>query len=169
MGWDYLFLENASKDTLVISAVGIAGPGIGTVARAIEVKVAPLRSGYHHSFSATATPGGTYETQPPVFGYKAVCWKQTLLPVPGYRMTPGSQVRIYIVLKAVRPGQYSLPSEVIYYTLHAVRYKQVMPIRLWGSVADHARILPIPLGETNCLRRTGARLLSGWDLAAASG
>jgi hypothetical protein len=174
LGWDYVFLENSSKATLTLSSVGISGPGIGTVVRAVQVKVAPLRSGYHHDLGATATPGGTYETQPPVFGgpighHKTVCWKQTLVPVPGYRMTPGSDARIYIVLQALRPGKYILPSEIIYYTQRGVRYQQVFPIQFEGSVADHAPSLSVDAGQLHCLRRTGARLLSGWHLSMAIG
>jgi hypothetical protein len=170
MGWDYIFLRNTSKATLTLTSVGISGPGIGTVARVVQVTVAPLRSGYHHYFPATATPGGTYETQPPVIGgnighNKIVCWKQTLVPVPGYRMTPGSDARIYIVLQAVRPGKYILPSEVIYYTQRGVRYQQVFPIRFEGSVADQAPSLSVDPSQLHCLRRTGARLLSGWHLS----
>ena len=62
-----------------------------------------LRSGYHHYYEQDGTPGGTYMTDPPVFRGKT-CRKQALFPVAGHRLTPGSQLPIYIVLRAVRPA-----------------------------------------------------------------
>jgi len=163
LGWLYLYLDNTSKSALVITAVGVRGPGVGTVVRPVEVKVAPLRSGFHHYYILNGTPGGQYMTDPPVnIGGKG-CHKQALFPVRGYRMTPGSQVRIYIVLRALRPGRYAVPFQVIDYTQHRVRYRQSMPVRFWGSVADNARRIPMDPAEAVCVRPTGARVLTGWQ------
>jgi len=62
---------------------------------------APIR--LHHYYEQDGTPGGTYMTDPPVFRGKT-CRKQALFPVAGHRLTPGSQLPIYIVLRAVRPA-----------------------------------------------------------------
>jgi hypothetical protein len=167
LGWLYVYLDNTSKSTLLINSVAISGPGIGTVVRPAEVKVAPLRSGLHHYYVMNGTPGGTYMTDPPVAGYSAHCHKQALFPVAGFRMTPGSQVRIYVVLRALRPGKYAVPSQVIYYAAQGVNYRQSMPFRFWGSVADKARIIPIDPAQIECVKPAAARVLSGWHLPKA--
>jgi hypothetical protein len=123
LGWLYLYLDDTSKSPLVLNSLKISGPGIGTVARAVEVKVAPLRSGYHHYHVMDAIPGGTYQTDPPVNPGGKGCHKQALFPVAGHRLTPGSQVRIYIVLRYLRPGKFSVRHQVLYYTQQGIRYQ----------------------------------------------
>src|SRR5215469_15936966 len=164
MGWLYLYLKDTSKSALVINSVDFSGPGVGTVVRAVEVKIAPLRSGYHHIHGMDATPGGLYMTEPPVNLAKS-CHKQALSPVDGYRLTPGSQGRIYIVLRALRPGKYSVRHWVLYYTQHGVKFRQTFPYRFWGEVAENPpRITGMDPAEAVCVGPTGARVLAGWHL-----
>ena len=166
MGWLYVYLDDASKSTLVMNSVGISGLGVGTVVRVAALYIAPLRTGYHNYHIMDATPGGTYMTSPPVNIGGRGCHKQALFPVAGYQMQPGSQVRIYIVLGALRPGKYSVPSEHIYYTIRGVKYRQSTPIRLQGSVAERAPSLRVDPAEAVCVKPSGARLLPGWTLSS---
>jgi len=158
-----VFLDNTNKSALVLNSIRLTGPGIGTVAWVVEVKVAPLRSGYHH-FLEMAVPGGGYLTDPPVNLVGKGCHKQALFTVSGYRLTPGSQVRIYIVLRTLKPGKYSLPHQVVYYTQNGVQYKQAIPYRFYGSVADNIPYAGMNPLQAVCVRPTGARLLPGWHL-----
>jgi hypothetical protein len=167
LGWLYAYLDNTSRSTLVLKSVTIAGPGIGTVARPVEVKIAPLRSGFHHYYDMDGAPGGTYMTDPPVAGYKAHCHKQALFAVKSFRMTPGSQVRIYVVLRALQSGKYAVPRQLVYYTKNGTKYKQAIPIRFWGTVANGAGAIPLDPHQINCVKPTGARLLRGWHLPQA--
>jgi hypothetical protein len=163
-GWLYLYLDDTSKSALVLNLLRISGAGIGTVARVVEVKVAPLRSGYHRVHDLTGTPGGTYKTDPPVVLDGGQCHKQALFPVPGHRLTPGSEVRIYIVLRAARPGNYAVQHQVVYYTQNGVRYRQAFPIRFWGSVAKHAPVAPVDILQAVCVKQARARVLPSWPL-----
>jgi len=163
-GWLYLYLDDTSKSALVLNSLRISGPGIGSVARVVEVKVAPLRSGYHHIYGLTGTPGGTYQTDPPVFLDGGECHKQALFPVPGHRLTPGSEVRIYVVLRAARPGKYAVRHQVLYFTQNGVRYQQTFPIRFWGSVAKNAPVLRVDILQAVCVKKTRARVLPNWPL-----
>jgi hypothetical protein len=163
MGWLYLYLKDTSKSALVINSVDLSGPGVGNVTRAVEVKIAPLRSGYHHIHGKDATPGGLYMTEPPV-NLAESCHKQALSPLDGYRMTPGSQARVYIVLRALRPGRYSVRRWVLHYTQRGVEFQQTFPYRFWGEVAENAPRTRIDPAEAICVRPTGARVLAGWRL-----
>jgi hypothetical protein len=164
LGWDYWYIDlDGASEAVVIDSIRMSGPGMGTVARAIEVKVAPLRIGYHDY--PDATPGGLYFTDPPVIAAHGGCEKQELFAPHGYRMVPGSRARIYFVLRYLRPGKYSIKRQVIYYTQHGVRYKQTFNITFHGSVAYDAPPFEVDSAEAKCVGpRTGARLLSGWHL-----
>ena len=59
------------------------------------------------------------------------CHKQVLKPVAGYRMPPGGQARIYVVVKALRPGSWVIPRQVVTYTQDGATHQHVFPIRYW--------------------------------------
>ena len=155
-----VYLDNTSDSTLVLESVGIRGPGIGTVVRPVEVKIAPLRFG-RRTYEMNAVPGGAYESDPPVFDGGGRCRKQPLFPVKGYRMTPGSQVRIWIVVRGLRPGKWVIPNHVVYYKAGTTRYRQAIPLREYGSVAAHARYIPPDSLTAKCVRPEHAHFLPG--------
>lgn len=164
LGMLYVNLRNTSTSTLRIKSIGLRGPGIGRVVKVVEVKLVTDRVGYRDA-STGGTPSGLYTEDPPVFFFgDNHCNIRQLLPVNGYRMTPGSMARIWIVIRAVHPGRWAIPAHVIYYTAGGVTFRQSLGLRASGSVADDAKYIPVDPGEAKCVRLTGARLLAGHHL-----
>jgi hypothetical protein len=159
-GWEYGYLygdmNNVSHSVLTIDAVSLRGPGIGRVVDLSHVQIAPLIAGVQ------ATPGGLYQTQPPVT-MLASCHKQVLRPVRGYRMRPGAQARLWIVVRALRPGRWNIPRQVVTYTMNGSTYQHVFPLRYWGTVSLHARVYRVTAtnpDEVQCVKPTGAVYLA---------
>ena len=165
-----LFLENTSNSTLVLDSVGLSGPGMGTVMRPVTVEIAPQRFGRHTYIpEQNFVPEGLYTVTPPVVFLGNRCEKQTLVSVKGFRMTPGSQARVWIVLRAMRPGKWVIPFHVIYYTVAGVRYREAVPLREAGSVARNARYIPPDWAEAKCVGpQTGAKFLPGYHRGRVS-
>ncbi|HXP21943.1 MAG TPA: hypothetical protein VN840_20040 [Streptosporangiaceae bacterium] len=168
IGLLYYDLENTSTSTIVIDSVGIAGPGIGTVVRPVQVRMAPLRFGWHH-YVSTSVALSLYTTDPPVNFEGKGCRKQGLVPLKGFQMTPGSEARIWVVLRAMRPGRWVIPSHVIYYTQDGAEYRQVEPLRAYGLVADQAAYIPPYYAEAECVHPEGAAFLRGYHSGRVSG
>jgi hypothetical protein len=147
-------MMNITHSVLTINSVSLRGPGIGRVVDLPIVRIAPLVAGVH------ATPGGQYSTQPPV-EMVASCHKQALRPVRGYRLRPGGSARLWIVVRALRPGRWNIPRQVVTYTINGSTYQQAFPIRYWGTVSSHARTYPAtdPV-EAQCVKPTGATYLA---------
>jgi len=166
IGLLYYDFENTSSSALVIDSVGISGPGIGTVVRPVQIKIAPLRYGYRdyelHSIAASL-----YTTDPPVL-MERNCRKQALFPVKGFRMTPGTDVRVWIVLRAERPGHWVIPQHVIYYTQNRTRYRQAEPLRAYGLVTADAVYIPPEWDEADCVRPERSRFLPGYHSGRVS-
>jgi hypothetical protein len=167
VGLLYYDIVNNSDSTVVIDSVGIAGIGIGTVVRPVQIKIAPLRFG-RHRYEVNSVVGALYTTNPPVFFEGKHCRKQALAPVKGFRMTPGSDARIWIVIRALRPGKWVIPSHVIYYSQGRVRYRQVEPWRAYGSVADDAAYIPPYDAMAKCVGPEGATFLPGYHALRVS-
>jgi hypothetical protein len=155
-----VFLSNGSDSTVVLTSVGVRGPGIGTAIRPVEIKIAPLRFG-RHRYERNATPSSLYITDPPVLMYGRGCHRQELFPVRGFKMTPGSQARVWIVLRGLRPGRWVIPRHVIYYRIGGTRYQEAIPLREHGSVATHAPTFPPDPAVTPCVGPEHARYLAG--------
>jgi hypothetical protein len=162
-----LYFDNDGDSTVTITSVGITGAGIGTVIRPIEMRIAPLRFG-RHRYERNATPSSLYTSEPPVLFYGIRCHRQALFPVGGYRMTPGSQVRVWIVLRALRPGKWAIPRHVVYYTAGGSRYRQAIPLREYGSVTAHATYIPPERDQVRCMRQEDARFLAGYHAGRVS-
>lgn len=148
LGYLFAYLKNVSDAPIVIDSVGIPGLGVGTVVKPVEMEIAPLTAGL------TSVGGGGYETDPPVSAFGRVCHVQALRPVAGYRMAAGSQVRIWVVLRALHPGKYSMPTHVIYYTQAGRKYRQVLQEGYFGSVSRNAPFIPPSPDEAKCLSKT---------------
>jgi hypothetical protein len=159
-------VDNVSGSMVMVSSVGITGTGVGSVIRVVEVRMAPLRIGRHHYVDAT--PGGLYETDPPVFLGKT-CHKQTVFPVHGFRMPPGTQSRLWIVVRFMHPGKWVIPAPVIYYSTDGNSYKQSIPAKTRGSVAADAAYIPPYDAHAKCVGPvTGAHFLAGYHRGAVS-
>ena len=127
--------------------------------------MAPLRFGWHH-YQSDSTPLALYTTDPPVFFEGNQCRKQMLIRLRGFRMTPGSEARVWIVLRALRPGRWLIPYYVIYYTQDHVRYRQIEPLRAYGSVSKIATYIPPYWAMAQCVGPEHVEYLSGYhDLA----
>jgi hypothetical protein len=63
-------------------------------------------------------------------------------------------------VRAVRPGRWNIPRQVVTYTVNGSTYQHVFPIHYWGTVSTHARVYPVtdPV-EAMCVKPTGARYL----------
>jgi hypothetical protein len=168
LGLLYYDFENTSNSTVVIDSVGITGPGIGTVVRPVQVMMAPMRSGWHH-YELHSTALALYTTDPPVNFEGKGCRKQALVPVKGFRMTPGSEARVWVVLRALRPGRWVIPQHVLYYTQGGVRYRQAEQLRAYGLVTDNAAYIPPTYTMAECVRPEGARFLPGFHAGRVSG
>jgi hypothetical protein len=166
IGLMYYDFENVSSSTVVIDSIGISGPGIGTVVRPVQVMMAPLRYGWHH-YEAHSAPLALYSTDPPVFKEKA-CRRQALVPLKGYRMTPGSDARFWVVLRAIRPGRWVIPQHVLYYTQNGNKYRQAEPLRAYGLVTTNAAYIPPYWAMADCVRPEGARFLPGFHAGRVS-
>jgi len=163
-----LFLQNNSHATVVLNSIGVSGPGMGTVVRAVQIEVAPLRYGYHR-LEPDSVPSSLYEMTPPVFYEHSRCRKQLLVPVSGFRMAPGSQAWVWIVLRALRPGRWAIPYHVVNYSADGVRYSERIPLTEYGAVDKRAAYIPPYWGFAKCVGpATGATFLPGYHSGAVS-
>ena len=105
-------------------------------------------------------PGGAYRTDPPIAWWPptGTCGRQVLDPVRGYVLPSRGIARVWIVLKATRPGRYRF-SHVLHYTQGGHQYQEVIPEFVQGRVAPHAPYIPIDAMEKRCLKQTKTRLL----------
>ena len=161
-GWEfgYLFglIDNRSHTTLTINSVSLAGPGVGTVITLPDVRIAPVGGGLSISQA-------NYVTDPPIISTgPSGCHKQVLEPVAGYRLRPGAGVRIWVVVRARRPGRWNIPRQVISYNDDGGTYQYANPVRYWGTVKTSARVFPIVVpGDYQplaCVKAEGSRYLS---------
>jgi hypothetical protein len=160
-------LDNTSSSKLVLGSVSIKGPGVGSSVRVVKVQIAPLRIG-RRQYEVNATPGGLYPTDPPVFHGKT-CLKQPLFPVSGFRMPPGTQARLRIVLRMGRPGKWVIPAPVVYYTFGGTRYRQAIPAQTHDITSAGAKYIPPYYAEAECVGpKTGATFLSGYHKGPVS-
>jgi hypothetical protein len=160
-GWEfgYLFglIKNRGHSTLTIDSVSLRGEGVGTVITLPDVRIAPVGGGL-------SIAQANYVTDPPVTSTGPQgCYKQTLKPVAGYRLRPGAAVRIWVVVRAARPGQWNIPKQVITYTDNGGTYQYASPVHYWGTVKTTARVSPVVVpGDyqpESCVRAEGSRYL----------
>ena len=153
---------------MVLDSIGLSGPGIGTVVRPVQIEVAPLRYGYHR-LEPDSVPSSLYEVTPPVFYEHSRCRKQLLVAVSGFRMAPGSQAWVWIVLRALRPGRYTIPYHVVNYSADGVRYSERIPFEAYGAVDKRASYIPPDRDFARCVGpATGATFLPGYHSGAVS-
>jgi len=162
LGFLYTIFENTSDAPIFIRSVVIRGPGIGTVVRPVLIRMAPLRSGYHHYDVDNATAGGLYLTDPPVLLEGKGCHRQSLRDVSGFRMSPGSYTRVFLVIRAIRPGRFAIPYHVIVYSMNGTEYRQTLPTRFTGVVSNAAHLTPVPYQQADCVGPAHARYLAGY-------
>ena len=160
----YLPLINRTHAPLVIKSVGFTGRGIGTVIKVVQVNLAPAGyGGKDPRLIFDSDPLSTYGTDPPVerYGPGLKCHRQILRQVKGYRLGYNANARVWVVIRNLRPGRWTITSHVITYTQNGTTYRQAISLQAYGTVARHAVFTLDPNSEA-CLRPAGARVLPGW-------
>lgn len=150
-------LVNRSHVPITLDSVRGIGRGLGTVIVVVEVKVAPA-----HGNGSTDTPGGAYQTDPPVYWIsKRTCNKQMMVPLHGFRLAPGGLARVWIVVQAARPGRFAITGHLVRYTQGGTLYQQLIPTGYKGLVGRTAPFIPVDWAQARCLKSTKTRLLHG--------
>jgi hypothetical protein len=160
-GWEfgYLFglIKNRSHTTLTIDSVSLRGPGVGIVITLPDVRIAPVGG-------ALSIAQSNYVTDPPITSTgPRGCYKQALKPVAGYRLRPGAGMRIWVVVRARKPGRWNIPRQVITYTDNGGTYQHANPVRYWGTVKTAAPVsgvvVPGDYQPAACVKAEGSRYL----------
>jgi hypothetical protein len=68
-----------------------------------------------------------------------------------------SDGRLWVVLRAIKPGRWKIPFHTIYYTMNGVQNSQVIPISDHGSVSKGATYLPRTIKWQGALDRRQVR------------
>ncbi len=162
LGMLYVYVENRSSSPIVLKSVSIAGPGIGTVVRAVQISFGPLYPSKVEATRADWAPSSLYGSDPPVIDIAQGCHSQLLQALHGHKLAPHKAGWIWIVIRALAPGKYKIPAHVIYYTQNGTTYRQSQPIDAYGSVAATAPPDMQPWATQICMQPTGARILPGF-------
>lgn len=163
-GWDYGYnfdlAENTSHSTLTLQAVRLSGPGVGTVVRIVKARIAPFSP--RKNAEKMQVDQGNYAEDPPVELGPDGCQRQALYQVRGFQLRPGTTVRLWVIIKAVKPGHWQIPHLVLTYTENGGTYKHIVPFRYWGTIRTNAhvsaRIVPDDF-QAQCVKPEGARYL----------
>jgi hypothetical protein len=156
LGLLYASVKNKSTSPLTINSISLAGPGVGTVIKLVEVKIAPLETG------RKGTPGGAYEVYPPTAYWPPTdsCNQQVLVALP-IRLRPREEARVWFRIQGARPGPFHVKDDVVRYRQDGTNYRQLIPTGYKGSVSRHARFIPIDVQQARCMKSEHARPLRG--------
>jgi hypothetical protein len=163
----YVLLVNRSHAAVTIRSIRIAGPGIGTVVRVVQVRIAPLTTGgQHDKVLFDSVPSSLYGSDPPVnqYGKGVPCHKQALDPVRGFVLPPRAAAHVWTVIRAARPGTWKIPDNVVTYSQSGNLYRQKITMAAYGSVAIGAPDYVLEPVVRECLSRTGAKVLPGYKI-----
>jgi hypothetical protein len=153
----FAFLRNDSSEPATLRGVKLSGKGLGDVVEMIGAEAAPLPPLVDER---SYTPGGIYVTDPPAINlFDDACNKQTLLPLKGFLVPPGGELRLAIFLRAVAPGSYNLRRHIVEYEQSSQRFVQEMAVGTRGAVSSDGRPVPLEPAQRKCL--DAGRLLSG--------
>jgi hypothetical protein len=115
-----------------------------------------------NAYARTAVGQGNFLEDPPVSNLgPGGCQKQPLAPVAGYRVRPGAHFYLWVVVRALKPGRWSIPVQVFTYTENGGTYTHSFPIHYWGTVKADAKVMPVVLGdEAPCVKPEGSHYLN---------
>lgn len=148
VGWLGLYLHNVSDTPVVIERVEPNGKAIGSVIRVEEMQASPNVDGVHSIW------GGIFTTDPPVAFIGGVCHWPKLEPLRGFRLEPGGEMRVWMVIAGIEPGRFRITSHTVYYRQEGTLYRQVIPIGYAGRVEAGADPLRPDPTERPCLDMT---------------
>jgi hypothetical protein len=126
----------------------LSGRGVGSVIRVEKFEAVPERGGRQ------AFPDGVFTTDPPVFNLLGACHSPVLLPLRGFTLHQDSRMRVWVVIRAVAPGSFNIPTEEVLYEQDGALFQQSVPIGYEGRVSVHAKVPHIDKGERPCLAQT---------------
>jgi hypothetical protein len=157
LGLLYADVSNRSRSPITLTSVTLVGRGVGTVIKIVEIKIAPLETGNK------AVPGGAYEVYPPTAYWPpaASCGKQPLVPLPGFRLAPGTLARVWFRIQGAAPGPFLVAGDLVRYQQHGAGYRQLIPTGYKGSVSRTAPFIPIDKEQARCINSENARPLRG--------
>jgi|HubBroStandDraft_6_1064221.scaffolds.fasta_scaffold1730638_1 hypothetical protein len=72
---------------------------------------------------------------------------------------PRRQARIWVVIQALRTGNFSVTGHTVRYTQGGRSYDETITVGYRGSVSAAAAYIPPEPDELRCLKASGARLL----------
>jgi hypothetical protein len=108
---------------ITLQSVHLTGAGVGSVVRVISVSAGPDRP------PGQATPEGTFDSEPPVWHVDGQrCIVQRLEPLHGLVLQHAQEVRLYVVLQALRPGRLQNTGYQVTYTVNGTTYTQDIPV-----------------------------------------
>jgi hypothetical protein len=146
------FLHNDTQDDVLLRSVRVEGAGIGSTIRVLRVQVAPLSPIVAPRF---VTSGGIYKTYPPVQRIPDTrplrCAVQSLRPVSGFRMHPGNEARLLVLMRADENGDFRVTSHDVTYEQGAKEYVQRLPVGLIGRVARHGAPMRLDRSQRACV------------------
>jgi hypothetical protein len=145
-------LLNTSGEALTILKLEVSGPGVGTVVRVLETKIAPIpRDGN----SLAVTSGGIWRTLPPVEQRGTRCAAQTLRPVDGFVLQPGRVVRALLLMEAESVGAFSFKGVRVTYEREGEAVTELVDFGQQGSVtAEGMPTPPLAGDELACAQLT---------------
>ena len=122
---------------MVLRGVSLVGKGLGTVVQPVSIRV---------NTKYPTTRISHYVTDPPVLEDGPLCITSSLAPVAGYVLPPGGPpVTLYVVMRSLRPGHFTIEGHSIVYQQGRWTYRQLQPLGVYGSVSAAASPLrPTP-------------------------
>lgn len=144
-------LWNTSSGPLRLLRVTVAGEGVGAVGRILKMEIAPTRV---VDVGADKVPDGEWVTYPPVAFFETRCNVQQLLPLDDHVLAPNAQVRVAMLLQAVRPGSFKFTGANVHYEIGGTTYVQSIANGVSFSVRADAPKRQISKLEQPCVAQT---------------
>jgi hypothetical protein len=147
------FLKNATGEPLMLRGVRLRGEGLGRVVDVIQLRIAPLPP---DSGEYGFVPSGIFKTYPPaiLLGGKVTCNSQTLRPIGGYVMGPAREARILVLMRAAKPGEFSVRFHEVTYSQSGREFMQSLPVGMRGTVSEGGHPIGVDKDEQACLSQS---------------
>jgi hypothetical protein len=147
IGYLDVWLKNLTDAPLTLDQVIPLGKGLGTAVAVEKILISPVLNGIHSMYS------GSYLVDPPSFRLGNICHSAVLLPVQGFQLAPGASARLWMVIRAVQPGNLTVKAHRILYQSEGVAYRQDLDAGYGVRVREHASPLRDD-SERPCFGRT---------------
>ena len=150
-------LRNETDEPLRIERIEPLGAGPDSVARVVEIQVAPR--GRLRADGGAVVPPGVYQTYPLASSLRGRCIRERLVEAEGFVLPP-SRGPDDVALVAVRvgvvgTGRFKLGGERVYYRWRGERYYEDIPFALDIPVTSGPGH-PLSPGERRCAGKPAA-------------